>query len=273
MRSGCDVDGGRHRVFTVPRPSALGMVASDVTLGDVPRHDTGHVGQMIPVDTLAALEPFAGLPRAAVAALAAHALDVRFDTDAVLFLAGSTPRGWYVVIEGRVRVVRGHGSRQHVVHTELPGGTLAEVPLFAGGAHPATAIAAEPTRCALFTLVALRGAMAEDEAVSLVLLRCLALRVRGLVERLNDRSSRSVQARLIAFLLNRPTIGPAGAIALGMTQHALAEELGTVREVVSRELRALCRNGLIESAGGGRYRFTNVPSETRVGRSTAPRRA
>jgi CRP-like cAMP-binding protein len=215
---------------------------------------------VIPVDTLATLAPFAALPRDVVIALAGRALDVRFDTDAVLFLAGSAPRGWYVVLEGKVRVVRGGGARQHVIHTEGPGGTMGEVPLFADGTHPATAIAAEPTRCALFTLAALRAAMAENEAVSLMLLRRLALRTRGLVERLDDRSSRSVRARLIEFLLKRPVVGNSGTISLGMTQQALAEELGTVREVVSRELRSLCRNGLIEAAGGGRYRFKNGAS-------------
>jgi len=137
---------------------------------------------------------------------------------------------------------------------------MGEVPLFAGGTHPATAIAAEPTRCALFTLPALRSAMAENETVSLMLLRRLALRTRGLVERLDDRSSRSVQARLIEFVLSRPVVGLSQTISLGMTQQALAEELGTVREVVSRELRALCHTGLIEAAGGGRYRLKNAPT-------------
>lgn len=113
--------------------------------------------------------------------------------------------------------------------------------------------------------------MAHDEAISLILLRRLALRVRGHVERLNDRSSRSVQSRLIAFLLNRPAIGPAGTISLGMTQQVLAEELGTVREVVSRELRALCRNGFIESAGGGRYRFTSAPRTSKPHRPVTRR--
>jgi CRP-like cAMP-binding protein len=210
---------------------------------------------MIPGCALAELEPFSGLSGPVVDALASRALELQFDTDAVVFLAGSAPRGWYVVLQGKVRVVRGRSARQHVIHTEVAGGTMGEVPLFAGGTHPATAIAAEPTRCALFTLPALRAAMAENEAVSLMLLRRLALRTRGLVERLDDRSSRSVQARLIEFLLGRPVVGTDRTIALGMTQQALAEELGTVREVVSRELRSLCGKGLIEAAGDGRYRF------------------
>jgi DNA-binding FadR family transcriptional regulator len=42
-----------------------------------------------------------------------------------------------------------------------------------------------------------------------------------------------------------------------MTQAALAEELGTVREVAVRALRALRRAGLVEAAGRGRLRVIN----------------
>jgi CRP/FNR family transcriptional regulator len=171
-----------------------------------------------------------------------------------MFLAGSEPRGWYVVLEGRVRVVRGSGSRQHVVHTETRGGTLGEVPLFGGGTHPATGIAAEPTQCALFSRAALEAAIGEAPAIAFIIARRLASRVRQLVDRLDERSAKSVQARLIEFLLTRPT-NRSASMTLGMTQQALAEELGTVREVVSREIRVLTRRGLLEALGGGRYRL------------------
>jgi CRP-like cAMP-binding protein len=201
------------------------------------------------------LEPFAGVPRAVVATLASRGTIVRYPAERVIFTEGSAPRGWYVVIEGNVRVVRGRGSRQHVVHTESAGGTMAEVPLFAGGAHPATAIAAEPTVCAVFTLRAIRAAMAESEDVSLMLLRRLALRARGLVNRLDERSAQSVRARLLDFLAIRAAASAQGAFSLGMTQQRLAEELGTVREVVVRELRELQRAKVVEALGGGRYRL------------------
>jgi CRP/FNR family transcriptional regulator len=210
---------------------------------------------VIAAGTLEKLAPFDGVPGAVVATLASRGVLVRYPAERVIFAAGGVPRGWYVVIEGRVRVVRGSGSRQHVIHTEGPGGTLAEVPLFAGGTHPATAIAAEPTTCALFTLKVIRAAMAESEDVSLMLLRRLALRVRGLVNRLDERSAQSVRARLIDFLVQRAASTRNGTFSIGMTQQRLAEELGTVREVASRELRELRRAGIVESLGGGRYRL------------------
>jgi DNA-binding transcriptional regulator LsrR (DeoR family) len=44
---------------------------------------------------------------------------------------------------------------------------------------------------------------------------------------------------------------------LGMTQAQLAEELGTVREVVVRGLAQLRRDGIIAAAGRGRYVISN----------------
>jgi CRP/FNR family transcriptional regulator len=219
---------------------------------------------MIAAERLERLPLFRDVPPAAVGALAKRGTVVNAATDEVLFLTNSESRGWWIVLEGKVRVVRGDDTRQHVVHTEGPGGTLGEVPLVSGGTHPATAIAAEPTACALFTRVALEAAIAEAPSIAFLLAQRLAERVRALVDRLDDRSARSVQARLIEFLLARPRQG--SSVSLGMSQQALAEELGTVREVVSREVRALVRRGWIEALGGGRYRIVDRDSLRKAAR-------
>jgi CRP/FNR family transcriptional regulator len=214
---------------------------------------------MIPVQRLAALPSFRDFPPEVLEALAGSAIVMSFLPDEVIFLAGSEPRGWWVLLEGRVRVVRGGvGGRQHVVHTETAGGTLGEVPLFGGGTHPATGIAREPTVCALFSRPALEGAIARCPAVAFLLLQRLAHRVRRLVDRLDERSARSVQARLGEFLLERHAAADSPIVSTGMTQQELAEELGTVREVVSREMRGLIRAGLIVSKGNRRYEIRSM---------------
>jgi len=48
------------------------------------------------------------------------------------------------------------------------------------------------------------------------------------------------------------------AFSLGMTQSALAEEIGTVREVVVRTLRDLRQSGAIESVGDGKFRVASL---------------
>src|SRR4051812_24336658 len=92
---------------------------------------------MVDPDVLRSLALFEDAQPGVIAALAKRGTEIRSAPNAVLFLAGSQPRGWWIVLDGVVRVVRGSGSRQHVIHTEMRGGTLGEVPLFTGGTHPA----------------------------------------------------------------------------------------------------------------------------------------
>lgn len=208
---------------------------------------------MVAEHVLSALPLFSDAAPGVVTALAKRGVEVCFESNAVLFLAGSQSRGWYVIVEGAVRVMRGSGVRQHVIHSETRGGTLGEVPLFTERTHPATGVASEPTRCVLFDRRSLESAIAEAPAIAFLLARRLALRTEFLVDRLHERSATSVQARLIEFLLSRPPSPRNQSVSLGMTQQALAEDLGTVREVVARELRGLVKRGWIASLGGGRY--------------------
>jgi CRP/FNR family transcriptional regulator len=201
---------------------------------------------------------FDGLAPAALRALAAGAVVRRFEPGATLWAAGADPRGLFVVLDGRVRVVRAPGGRQYAVHSEGPGGTLGDVPFFAGGRYPATAVAAAPTACLVLDRATLARAVAADPELALRLLARLAVRVRGLVERLDARTAATVEQRLAALLLARHAAAGGGAFALGATQAEAAEELGTVREVLVRALGALRRAGLVAAVARGRYRVLDA---------------
>lgn len=209
------------------------------------------------------------LPEASRRALVAGAVERRFAADEVLFLAGTEARFLHLVLEGRVRVVRESGGRPHVIHHEGPGGALGEVPLFEGHDYPATAIAAEPTRCLLVSRDAVRAAVRAEPDLALALLARLAARVRHLVGRIDSRTAQPAQQRLAALLLERHRAAAGRTIALAATQQAAAEELGTVREVVVRGLRALRDAGVIEAAGGGRYRVIDAAALERIALGTS----
>ncbi|MFL5475636.1 MAG: helix-turn-helix domain-containing protein, partial [Gemmatimonadales bacterium] len=70
------------------------------------------------------------------------------------------------------------------------------------------------------------------------------------------RLARLLQAR-------QQAVGSGVPFTLGRTQLETAEELGTVREVVVRAIRELRQEGIIESAGRGRYL---VCDDTRLAR-------
>jgi CRP-like cAMP-binding protein len=202
---------------------------------------------------------FLGLPPAAITQLTAPAVYRSYDSHEVLYLAGSAPAGLLLILEGRVRVVRGRGDRQHLVHDEVSGGSLGEVPVFAGGTYPATAIAAEPTRCILLLTPNLRATAGAHPEVALRFLERLGQRTRYLVDRVDQLAAQGVNGRLARLLLRRQhAVGPGIAFTLAATQLEAAEELGTVREVLVRALRTFRQRGIIESVRRGSYRILDA---------------
>lgn len=205
------------------------------------------------VTPLDSLPLFADLSPATRARLSAGSTMRHFPAGTTLFCAGDAVTGMYVVLSGRVRVVRSRDGRQSVVHTEKAGGTLAEVPLFSGGGLPATAIADVDTRCLHIPKELLAQIMRHDPDVAQLFLRRLALRVREVVDRLDRQATQSVPSRLARLLLARSQGATDRPFSLGMTQAAAAEELGTVREVLVRAITSLRREGVIASAGRGQF--------------------
>jgi CRP/FNR family transcriptional regulator len=167
-----------------------------------------------------------------------------------VFEEGAPATGLFVVMEGRVRLVRvSRDGREQVLHSEGPGATLGEVPLLDGGGYVATAIAAEPSRLVFLPRDVLLDACRRHPDVALGIIRVLARRVRtfaGLVEQL---SLKDLTARLAGLLLAESRTAGGATFELGGTRDELAARLGTVRELVSRSLGRLRAMGAVRVAG------------------------
>lgn len=213
---------------------------------------------MIPAALLDEVPLLVGLTPEATALLATHATARTWPAGHTLYTAGTQPAGLIFVISGLIRVVRGHGARQHLVHEEPPGGVLGAVALFGMVPYPATAVVGATARCLFVPTATLHGAMRLDGELALRFLHHLASRARHLVERVDGLASRTIGARLARHLADRAAVAEDGTFALGRSQVEMAEELGTVREVVVRALRQLCADGVLERAGRGRYRVRDA---------------
>ncbi len=206
---------------------------------------------------LPSLPLFEGLTASALAEIAAAPRRAARAGD-LLWAAGSDAGGLLVVLSGTVRVVRAPQGRQYAVHTEGPGGTLGDVPFFAGGRYPATAIAEQSVECLIIDRARFARVVAHDPEFALRCLERLARRVRTLLSRLDDRTSRTVLQRVAALLLARHAASDGQSFALGTSQAEAAEELGTVREVLVRTLRELRATGCIRAVARGRYVVEDV---------------
>ena len=205
--------------------------------------------------TLPALE---GLAAPVARRVADAAVIRRYPRHGVLFRAGDAPSALYFVLSGRVRVARRAAHGSSVLHFEEAGGVLGEIPTFGGGSYPATASAAEPVRCAVLPAATVERLLEEEPEFARFALRRLARRARVVLERLDELSSYTVTAGLASHLLGLAREASSDELRLGTSQAALADRLGTAREVLVRSLRVLCEAGAIRRTGRSRFAIVDV---------------
>ncbi len=172
----------------------------------------------------------------------------------ILFRAGDSCGGVYLVLSGRFEVYRAlRDGNLHVIRTAGPGDTLGEMPLLDGGPHTASVRAVEDAEALFLSCGAFRELYRGQPAVADAIIRGVGTKVRDLMVRVELLSLRTVPERVAFWILNRArsasTPHPDGAVPYERTQGDLAAELGTTRESVARALAALEKEGAIRRAG------------------------
>jgi CRP/FNR family transcriptional regulator len=166
---------------------------------------------------------------------------------AVLFRPGEACPGLLLIERGTVRVdLVAEDGHELLLYRVGPGESCAVTLSCLFGDEPASAEARAETEIAgrLVPPAAFRQLTAESPPFCAQVLKGFGARLAALMARIEELSFRPVDQRLAAFLLARAP-GPVGA-----TQEAIARDIGTAREVVSRRLAALARQGAIAVARG-----------------------
>jgi CRP/FNR family cyclic AMP-dependent transcriptional regulator len=179
----------------------------------------------------------------------------RFQAGELIFSEGDPCTGLYVVQSGNVRIFKiSAGGREQVLTIDGPGSSIAELPVFDGGNYPASAQAV--TECSLFFFSRqdFQALCLQYPHVALKVLRVIGGRLRRLVAIIEELSFTTVRHRLIAVLVRlaraeRNRNGDAVTVMLPANNSELAAQIGTVRELVSRNLSRLQVDGLIEVDG------------------------
>jgi len=168
-----------------------------------------------------------------------------------LFGEGESCRGLHLIARGRVRIYKSSPSgREQVLAINVPGESVAELPVFDGGKYPASAMAIEETEVAFIAQADFRSFCVEHPEVALKMLAVVGSRLRRLVGIIEELSFTTVRQRLVAALLkfaqNSGSTSTDGIrIELPGTHQELANQLGTVRELISRNLQRLQAEGLV----------------------------
>ena len=206
---------------------------------------------------------FGGLNKNELRVLADRAVEQKLVGGEILFVAGEEARGLYVIAKGMVRAYRESlDGREQVIHVERAGATIAEVPMFDGGAYPSTVAAEEDSIILFIDKRDIRNLCLSHPTIALAALKLLAARLRRCAELVEALSLREVDQRLARLLLDearsRGVREDKGVVfELVLTNQQIAARIGTVREVVSRALSRLQQDGLIAVSG----RVVTIPEE------------
>lgn len=195
---------------------------------------------------------FAGLSQPELQLLATRTVRKLYNAGELLFSEGEPCSGLHTIVRGKIRIFKTSASgREQVLAVNGPGESVAELPVFDGGPYPASAIAVEDAEIAFISRRDFHAFCIEHPEVALKVLSVVGARLRQLVGIIEELSFTTIRQRLIAVLVKlaqtegRQTESGI-AFMLPATHQELANQLGTVRELISRNLMRLQAEGLLE---------------------------
>jgi CRP/FNR family cyclic AMP-dependent transcriptional regulator len=205
--------------------------------------------------TLARVPIFSGLSEEELSFLIQRTVPRRFSPGEIVFSEGERCSGLYVVASGQVRIFKTSGAgREQVLSIDGPGNSIAEIPVFDGGNYPASCATIGSATLLFVSKQDFQALCLAHPQVSLKVLRVVGARLRRLVGIIEELSFATVRERLIALIVRlAETAGTPSQdglrFELPKSHQDLAAELGTVRELVSRNLSRLQAEGLLEVQG------------------------
>jgi CRP-like cAMP-binding protein len=211
---------------------------------------------------LARLPLFAGLGAAELARLAAATSRRELKRGEFLFRQGEQPTGFYGVVHGRIELrARSPDGRERVTDIVGAGRSFGEAIMFL---EQPCIVSARALGDALVLHVAKDAVFAELErspALGRRIIATLSAKLHAAARELDTYALGSGEARFAAYLLRAAPAeqGPA-SVALPAAKRAIASRLNLSAEHLSRILRHLTAEGLIEVHG----RTVDVPDVARL---------
>jgi CRP/FNR family transcriptional regulator len=207
------------------------------------------------IDLAAVLEQSAllsSLSQPELQMLAVRTVRKLFNAGELLFSEGEPCNGLHIIARGKVRIFKTSASgREQVLAVNVPGESIAEIPVFDGGPYPASAVAIEDVEIAFISRRDFQSFCREHPEVALKMLVVVGTRLRNLVGIIEELSFTTIRQRLISTLLKLAhSEGKKTAhgieFQLPASHQELANQLGTVRELISRNLMRLQAEGLLD---------------------------
>ncbi len=193
---------------------------------------------------------FGGLSPEVLKQLLTSTREQSFVKEETILLEGESCPGMFVVKSGSVKLYRiSRGGDEQIMRIAYPGGCFECAPLLDRGPNPVSAQALEASSMIFIPIANFESMISSYPEIALQLMPVLAMRIRDLLNTVEDFSFRKVSSRLAKLLLQmgeRRNGSSAVSTARPLTQHHLACVIGCSRQVLNSSLQELVRDGVIK---------------------------
>lgn len=206
---------------------------------------------------LASIEPFVGTRPEELDSLARAVIRSRKPSGSMLLREGLPPDGLYVVLRGRVNLVRAvDGGRDIILSSLGPGEVFGEACAIEGEGASTTAIAAVASDVARIPAEVLTSHLRREPTTMVRMMKLMSRKLRDVESVASGLALCDVEERLrqtlarLAKRQGRHSPADEGWILAPVpTQSELARMVGSCRETVSRTLSSMARSGMLSSSG------------------------
>lgn len=185
------------------------------------------------------------LPRQAAERLLAEAIWINLPAGALVYRDEGSPR-LVVVVTGLLRVFLSSADGRQVTVRYARSGDVAGLVLVIGGPAAESIQAMTSALVVALRVDTLRALLATDPDVARACAEELARQLHRALDDLSEQAFLTVRQRLARQLLLLATGGEGPDLAVHLGQQALADAIGSVREVVTRNLHQLHEEGLLD---------------------------
>lgn len=171
-----------------------------------------------------------------------------------IIMEGEKSLWFYIVLTGKVKIFKtSDDGREHIFHFARKGDYFGETSMMDGLPAPCSAMAVAPSTLLAVRDTDLKELMSSHPEICRLLMINISRKMRKMMEMIEDLSFKNVPDRLAKILVEMADnegvkAGNNTILERNLTLYELASMVGTVREVITRSLQKLEKEGYITIA-------------------------
>jgi CRP/FNR family transcriptional regulator len=203
--------------------------------------------------TLKTVPLFSGLPEEQLELLAAQARQKRYSAGEHVALESDRVQAFFLVVSGRIKIYKSSPEgKEQTLYIFGPGEPFCLRTAFAGESFPANAAALEDSTVLAIPSEQMEKLAKSQPALLFNMVTTLSRRLKETMQLVESLSLKEIPQRLANFLIHSLELsggGEAEDLTLDITQRELSKILGATPETLSRVLKRLSEDGIVQVKG------------------------